>query len=375
MSKESIEDLTRRMVEIPSVTGRREESLAVLDLVDEFLGDVDSKTFEKNGVVSRLWGDLEAIMNPKLLLSGHVDVVDAPERLFCPVIEDGRMFGRGAGDMKGFVASMVASYTDWITKMNGAHGVGLLLTSDEEVGGFNGTRYVIDEGLKAGVVFIPDGSFDYDIVQSQKAPHHFHVRAKGTGGHASRAFEIDNPVNRIWKLYGKMRGKYAKASLDDSWKTTFEMTVVNTDKESSANAIPSEVEAWFSWRWPLEQISFNQGVEDMKRFSKDFGVDILDDGHGMGEGCITDPSAEYVQIWKGVIEKKLGKKVGFQNMHGATDGRHFYMNGSEQVLATSGLTGAHHSGKNAEVDEWVDLESLGVLSSAISEYVKILINK
>lgn len=366
IERQKIVELSTKMVEIPSVTGRESECYAVLELAKDFLGNgvelrrIKNKT-ESGTTWSYLWGDENSLLTPRLLLSGHIDVVAAEDYQFRAKTEGDKLCARGAGDMKGHVASMLASYKKWLDE-GGARGVGLLLTSDEEVGGFGGARYVVEhEGLRPDVVFIPDGEFDFNIVESQKAPHHFHVRALGEGGHASRAFQIDNPLNRIMKLYSAMRSKYSVATREDDWKSTFEMTVLNT-KSGSANKIPSEVEAWFSWRWPLEQFSFEEGVADMMKFAKEFGCEILPDGHGMGEGCLTPRNADFVQIWKGVIEEKRGGKVGFCNMHGATDGRHFYAH-KAKVLVTSGITSGAHSTK-----EWVDISSLVTLSEAIYDY-------
>jgi succinyl-diaminopimelate desuccinylase len=365
--REQIIKLTNSLVEIPSVSGNKEESLRALNLVDEYLGEhkyIVSRTFESKGIVSRVWGDPESLMNPNLLLNGHIDVV-SPDSLkqFAPVEKDGQIIGRGAGDMKGQIASMLFAYKEWINNNNSSRGVSLLLTSDEEIGGFNGARYVVEkEGLRANIVFIPDGSDAFQIVDSQKAPHHFHIKATGTGGHASLAFKIENPVDKIVRLYGDMQRKYALASKDDPWKSTFEMTVINTGG-NSANKIPSEVDAWFSWRWPLEQIPFSQGVEEMKRLSSMYGCEYLTDEHGFGEGClIEDKNALFVSRWKAIMETELKEKIDYTKMHGATDGRHFYKYGA-QVLVTNAKAGGTHSS-----NEWVDIDSLVVLAHALYNY-------
>lgn len=368
---------------------KRDAALQVLNFVSEFLANDDiitSRTFEKEEVVSRLWGDKNTLLNPKLLLSGHIDVVNAPDELFTAKVDDGKIFGRGSGDMKGHVAALITAYKKWISETKSSKGVGLLLTSDEEVGGFRGTRFIVEDGLlRPKFVFIPDGSFAFNIVDSQKAPHHFHVRAesKDGGGHVSKAFKIDNPVNHILDVYSEMRKKYSlverkkDGTVVDDWKSTFEMTVYKTGNGSGSdevvndgNAIAEWAEAWFGWRWPLEvkidgeKATYESGLKDLQRIANENGVKILKDGHGFGEGCYTDPNAEFVQKWKRIIEPIVEHAVGFQHMHGATDGRHFYKYGSE-VLVTSAINGGEHS-KN----EFVDVDSLVKLSEAIYRYQK-----
>lgn len=389
--REHIQRLTQEMVEVPSVTGEREENLAVLDLVDGYLGGgvkLESKTFERKGVVSRLWGDPDSLMNPRLLMCGHVDVVDGDSGLFKPRVEDGRMYGRGTGDMKGNVAAMVDAYKRRLVEEGGPGGVGLLLVSDEEVGGFDGARYVVEEGLRAPVVFIPDGTAgkDFDIDESQKAPHHFTIRALGEGGHASLAFEIDNPVNRIWRVYTAMRAKYGLATPQHPWQSTFEMSVIHTDNfdSRSANRIPAEVYASFSWRWPLEHFEYEEGVADMERWCAEHGCEIVwvDEreeekrksgeriwkSHGLGEGMWVYTSRSEVQMWKGVIEEIIGREVGFAKAHGAADARHFYQADREAaIIVTQSRGGGFHND-----GEWVDIESLVQLSEAIYRYQKLV---
>lgn len=404
--REQIVDLTTSLIEIPSLViepedrenspekvkicmEKRESALQVLDLVDKYLANneaITSKTYENNGVVSRLWGDKDTLLNPKLLLSGHIDVVSAPDELFAPTQKDGMLFGRGTGDMKGHVAAVVTAFKKWIQESKSSKGIGLLLTSDEEVGGINGARYVVEKGLlRPKFVFIPDGSFAFDIVDSQKAPHHFHLRAesKNGGGHVSKAFKVDNPVNHLLSIYSEMRKKYSIATPNDEWKSTFEMTVFKTGiggikegskkVENGGNVIAEWAEAWFGWRWPLEvdidgeKPTLETGTRDLLRLTEKHGVKILKDGHGKGEGCYTDPNAEFVQKWKGIIEPIIGKSVNFQHMHGATDGRHFYKFGAE-VLVTSAINGGEHSD-----NEFVDIDSLVKLSEAIYRYQKEMV--
>jgi succinyl-diaminopimelate desuccinylase len=367
--KAEINILTQELVKIPSVTEDQESCRLALEHIRKYLGK-EPVVFQHNGVWSYLWGDKETLMRPRLLLNGHVDVVTANAELFRPKEENGLIYGRGTGDMKGHVASMVHSYKMMIDR-DQDRGIGLLLTSDEEMGGFNGTRHVINQGLAPDVVFVPDGAYNFDIVESQKAPHHFVIRASEKGGHASQAHNIVNPVDRVLGVYSEMREKYHLASPKDDWKSTFTMTVIGTDNDSK-NRIPAVTTAAFSWRWPPEQHDYEEGRKDMQQVCKEYDCEIIEE-EGGGEGCLTDRDAEYVTEWKTTIEGVIGQEVGFQNMHGATDGRHFYnseQHGTKKVLVTSAITEGHHAD-----DEWVDLDSLVDLAEAINTYKEKLFSQ
>lgn len=378
MNKERILELTTELIKIPSETGNYRATLKALDCVSKYLGsDISSQMFRlKNEdgkiIVSRLWGNPENLMKPKLLLSGHIDVasVEGNQKLFIPVIESGKIKGRGSGDMKGFVASIVTAYKKYLDE--GGNEVGLLLTGDEEMGGFNGTRYVIKQGLRPGVVFIPDGEKGYKIVEHQKAPHHFVIEATSStgGGHASRAFELDNPINRVINVYRGMREIYDLASKKDDWKSTFSMTIINTDNKSK-NKIPNKVRAAFSWRWPLKQHRFETGRKDMIKLCNKYGCKIVEE-EGGGDGLDINRNDGYVQKWKLIYEKIAGQEVLFANMHGSTDGRHFSnaeKYGTKKVLVTSAPTDGHHAD-----NEWVSIKGLMNLAEACYQYQKDLTN-
>lgn len=373
--REQIVDLTKRLIEVPSFTDSKEETLKVLNIVGEYLGgnsNIVSKTFESKGIVSILWGSSDDLMNPKLLLSGHVDVasLEGNDKLLIPVIESDRLIGRGSGDMKGFVSSMVYAYKKYLDE--DGKGVGLLLTGDEEKGGFNGTKYVIEQGLKPGVVFVPDGEKGYKIVEHQKAPHHFVIEAVSAtgGGHAARAFEMDNPINRVLLVYEGMREKYDLATKEDDWKSSLSMTVINTDNKSK-NKIPGQVRAAFSWRWPLKQHKFETGRKDMMRLCDKYGCKIVEE-EGGGDGFDINRNDDYVQKWKLIYEKIVGQEVLFANMHGSTDGRHFInaeKYGTKKVLVTSAPTDGHHAD-----NEWVSIKGLMNMAEACYQYQKDLTN-
>lgn len=376
-----VTDLTSKMVEIRSETERREEVKKVLDFVSEYLSGsgLEEITFDRENVKSRLWKIPGQSYPMEVLLCGHVDVVKAKDDQYVPRIEQGVMYGRGVGDMKGHDAAMIIALKDYVEK-GGCGNVGLLLTGDEEMGGLNGAKFVLEQGISTDLVFIPDGEFDFGIVDSEKGPHHFHVKAVGPGGHASKAFQIDNPINRLLRVYEEMHKKYSIATATDNWHSTFEMTTIKTGANSE-NSIASEVDAWFSWRFPTEQMNFEDGVMDMVRICEENGCRLITDtvkmgelvvekgGHGGGEGCLTDMKDTDVMLWKQVIEEVLGKEVGVAKMHGATDGRHFYAQGSK-VLITSAKTGGAHE----ENGEWVDLQSLADLSDAIEKYLTLMTN-
>lgn len=375
--KEDICFLTKKMVAINSCSfpmnldGVRQ----VLDLVSERLED-RGITYEKNGVVSRLWSNSECL-KPKLLLCGHVDVVRASGDDYVCKERGNKLFGRGTGDMKGMVAAMVESYRR-LKVENLLAGVALLLTGDEEIGGMNGARYLVDEiGLRPELVFVPDGDWNFDICVSQKAPHHLLFWAKGRGGHASKAYDLINPDRLVTDAVREVQKKLSKARPTNSWESTFEVTQRHTyveqpEKgkvgiENSANSIPAYAEAVVSWRFPVEKYDFDKNRRWIETVAKRNKVNVVD-LHGGGEGCLVDMSDKRVLMWKSIVELVIKRKIGEVRSHGASDARHFFRYPEVKVLLTSARAGGFHSDK-----EWVDLDSLCELSETVYLFGKNLL--
>lgn len=127
-----------------------------------------------------------------LHLSGHVDVVpvDAAEPWtqdpFEPTIRDGRMYGRGAGDMKGGIAA----YLFAVEAVLAAHGTlagDLVFSSviEEECTG-NGMRAVLQAGYTGDATLIGEPT-DLDFLRGGAGVIWTRVRAAGASGHARTA--------------------------------------------------------------------------------------------------------------------------------------------------------------------------------------------
>ena len=104
----------------------------------------------KFGEVDNFWA-VRGDSGPVFAFAGHTDVVPAGDESlwrtdpFTPTIKDGMLYGRGAADMKGSLASMVIATEKFIEKNPNHNGmIGFLITSDEEGLAVNGTIKVME---------------------------------------------------------------------------------------------------------------------------------------------------------------------------------------------------------------------------------------
>jgi len=108
------------------------------------------------GQVDNLWAT-HGSGSPVLVFLGHTDVVPSgpveawSSPPFEPVVRDGRLYGRGAADMKSGVAAMVVALEDFV-RAHPSHGgtLALLVTSDEEGASIDGVRRVAEEFRRRG---------------------------------------------------------------------------------------------------------------------------------------------------------------------------------------------------------------------------------
>ena len=102
---------------------------------------------------------------PKIFLAGHFDVVEGNDNQFKPFVDEARLYGRGSLDMKSglgvlmFIMKELAETND---------DVGLMITGDEEIGGMNGTKFLLEQGYRSQVVVLPDGGMNPQTIISKE---------------------------------------------------------------------------------------------------------------------------------------------------------------------------------------------------------------
>ncbi|MDR2777671.1 MAG: M20/M25/M40 family metallo-hydrolase [Rickettsiales bacterium] len=135
--------LIRDLVRVPSLSDSFEAVAKALDLCREFLPrnlGITTTEFIKNGHRSLIFSNAGGL-EFDVISSCHIDV--APAQTYEMKIDRGKIFGRGVFDMKSFVVSSLANLRELaIDGRNIRYAV--VLTSDEEIGGENGMRYLVE---------------------------------------------------------------------------------------------------------------------------------------------------------------------------------------------------------------------------------------
>ena len=170
-------ELTKELINIPSVSGDEEAVGFFLRDYLESLGwtvELQAVSANQNNVIAYL-ND-----TPRIFLSTHIDVVP-------PHIEasedDEKIYGRGACDAKGIVASQIFAAEE--LRKRGIEDIGLLFMVEEEEGGA-GAKVANTHPIAAQCEFIINGEpTDNDLAVGSKGSLRFSISAKGKAGHSA----------------------------------------------------------------------------------------------------------------------------------------------------------------------------------------------
>ena len=170
-----------------------------------------------SGEVSNLYARFRPEARPALLLSGHVDVVPPGDEAawssppFAARERDGKLYGRGACDMKSGVACMLAAACAY-ARDPGSGSLAVVLTSDEEGEALSGTRHVVETLKKRG------SRFAYGIVGEPSCAKKLgdlirigrrgslvcEVEFTGVQGHIAYPATVKNPIEALAAAIGAL---------------------------------------------------------------------------------------------------------------------------------------------------------------------------
>ena len=167
-------DLTAALVRCPSVTPEEGGAIRLLERMLAAAGFVTRRA-DRNGIANLYarWGTAA----PVLGFNGHTDVVPPGDPAawrhppFAAAIEDGRLWGRGAADMKSGVAAFAAAAIDFTASTPPAGSIVIAITGDEEGESVDGTPAILDwmraEGERLDHCLVGEPTFPGCLIRSR----------------------------------------------------------------------------------------------------------------------------------------------------------------------------------------------------------------
>jgi succinyl-diaminopimelate desuccinylase len=351
---ERILNLTTRLVRYPSVESNYQACEGVLDEAAKRLGKFTREKFEKNGARSDLYYVGNIRPNKfRVLLHAHLDVVPAQnDDQYNPRIEEGRLIGRGARDMKSGGAAEIEIFQELASKL--PYPIGLSLTTDEETGGFNGAGHQVEEGVRADFV-ISGESTDFAIGNQHKGVLILELSSDTQGGHTANDGDDVNALLQVIRVQAAATEMYP--GTDGTWRTTCSPT--NTQITSYAhNTVPGHAEGELALRWiPQDNPDAIQeriaGINEKVKVRRG----------PFGQAHYTNESnPDVVELAKAIAEV-TGQEAVFLQTASSSDVRHWTNAGSAGVDFGPRGVGAH-----AE-NEYVEINSLETYASILETFL------
>jgi succinyl-diaminopimelate desuccinylase len=340
---EKILKLSKKLILIKSTSENQKALDEILKLSLFELKEYPKKIFKSKGVKSALIFNKKGNFKKfKIILNGHLDVIPGKENQYKPVIKGNKLYGVGSADMKASVSCLIFAFKEVAKKVN--YPLALQLVTDEEVGGFNGTKYQIEKGIRSDFVIVGE-STNFNIENKAKGILWLKIFAKGKTGHSARPWMGENAILKMNTFLQKLKEKYPWPK-KENWVTTFNISSIKTNNEAF-NKIPDYCEVWCDVRYIPEEK--NQILKNLKKLlPKGFILKTL----------VNEPpfyvseKNPYVKLLVKLIKretKKGGKLIGG---HGSSDARHF-----TRVSCPAVEFGPIYGGIGSD-NEWVEIPSL-----------------
>ena len=320
--------------------------------------------------VSNLWAVRRGAQAdaPVLVFAGHTDVVPTGDLArwtsdpFVPTVRDGRLYGRGAADMKTSLAAMVVAAEAFVAAHPAHRGsVAFLLTSDEEGPARDGTVVCVErlrargERLDYCIVGEPTSveRLGDTVKNGRRGSLSGKLRVIGIQGHVAYPQLARNPVHQAAPALAELAVTEWDGGNAYFPPTTFQISNIAAGT-GVGNVIPGELVVDFNFRFSTESTpeTLRQRVQALL---DRHGLDYTLDWSLSGEPFLTPVGALSAAIGA-AIEAETGVKTELSTTGGTSDGR-FIAKLCPQVVEFGPLNASIH-----KIDEYVPLDQIAPLA-------------
>ncbi len=364
-------DLAQELLARPSITPNDEGCQEIIAKRLKAIG-FEIAHFPVNDV-KNLWAT-RGKANPMLCFAGHTDVVpignekDWHSPAFTPTIRDGKLYARGAADMKSSIAAMITACERFIARYPDLNGsIAFLITSDEEGKALDGTQAVLKQLSKRKE--IPQWCLVGEASSVEKLGDTIKVGRRGslTGyfkifgkqGHVAYPDLAKNPIHLAFAPLAEIANTTWDLGSYPFPPTTLQFANIHSGTGTN-NVIPGILEGNFNLRFSPSSTPdmIQQKVEDiLRKHELRFEINwVLS-----GKPFYTPVSSKLIQTVTQTIEKVMGHNPNHSTTGGTSDGRFFAEYGTEVVEVGPNNATIH------QVNECIDVKELDQLSTLYEE--------
>jgi len=365
--KKELVDLTIQLVQTPTENppGNEKAAAQFLKPLLTKMGFKTKKVLSPKGrlnlMAERRWGR----GGRTLIFNGHLDVVPAgdPSQWKYPPFQGklskGRIYGRGASDMKSGIASFIhALSTIGRSKIRLRQGAVVLhLVSDEESHGHQGTGFLSQQGGIRGDAVLVGEPTDLQPVIAQKGALWLRISTLGKSAHGSRPHMGVNAVEKMMKVMERLSSIRLEKEHPLLGKPTLSIGTIRGG--TKINIVPDRCEIEVDRR----MLPGEKKEEVLKQMEEtldslcpqdpffQYRMEEID----FAEPSEVNPEEEIVKVGVEAIQNVTGKKPSLRVFSGFTDSR-FYINQCHipaLIFGPGGVDQAHTTDESVEVDALV----------------------
>lgn len=315
-----------------------------------------------NGVTN-LWAR-RGEARPLVCFAGHTDVVP-PGPLdkwltdpFAPTERDGKLYGRGAADMKSSLASIVVAIEQFVAERPAHAGsIALLLTSDEEGPSVDGTARVV-ERLKARgetidycIVGEPSSSADLgDTVRvGRRGSLTARITVRGVEGHVAYPEQVKNPIHLLAPALAELAASEWDRGNESFPPTSFQVSNL-TAGTGVENVVPGAAQLICNFRFSTasSDASLRARLEDVLHKHKlDYSISWT-----LGGKPFLSSRGRLIEAVRGAVQAHTGRAPQLSTGGGTSDGR-FIIDICPEVIELGPVNATIH-----KLNEHVELDAL-----------------
>ena len=220
----------QRLVQMSTIS--HQSNLALIECIADHLRTLHIPlrlTYDDERQKANLFATIGAGKPGGVILSGHTDTVPWEGQAWtmeplCGAVRDGRLYGRGSADMKGFIAIVVA-HAQSLRDADLPHAVHFAFSYDEEVGGFGVRRMVADlndAGVKPEICLIGEPTNMVPAL-AHKGVHRWRCCVKGKPAHSSLTPMAVNAIEAASRVVSHIADMADRWRLDGPFQSGFDV--------------------------------------------------------------------------------------------------------------------------------------------------------
>ena len=332
----------------------------------------------KFGEVTNLWAR-RGTDSPLVCFAGHTDVVPTGPLSewhsdpFVPTVRDGRLYGRGAADMKSSIAAFVIAAESFVAERPQHSGsIALLLTSDEEGPAVDGTVRVVEklkqrnERIDYCIVGEPTSvdTLGDTLKNGRRGSLSGKLVVRGIQGHVAYPHLSRNPVHELAPALAELARTQWDQGNESFPPTTWQVSNIHAGT-GAANVIPGSVEVDFNFRFSTESTdaSLKERVQSaLKKHGLDYSISWT-----LGAKPFLSKRGRLAQTVVAVGKKHTGRTAELSTTGGTSDAR-FIIEICPEVVELGPVNASIH-----KLDEHIALAELEKLPGIYLDTLRALL--